>query len=61
MTLSDYCALFRICPIKAMNLLQDWGCVADECVTTDDVAPCDQKTSIGLVRLNKEDLKVSER
>lgn len=56
MTLTKYCAQQRLNPIKAMNLLQDWGVVADECVTTDDVAPSEQDISIRFVRLNRLDL-----
>jgi hypothetical protein len=46
-----------LCPVKSMNLLQDWGVVADECVTTDDVPPSDYKTAIGFVKLNASDLR----
>lgn len=57
--LAEYCKTFQLCPVKAMNILQEWGIVSDECVTVEDVAPCDEKTAIGFVRLNKDDLRVS--
>jgi len=54
---SEYCSIFGICPIKAMNLLQEWGVVADECITSDDVAPVDTDISIRFCKLNSLDLK----
>lgn len=54
--LSEYCEVFRLCPVKTMNLLQEWGVCADECVSTEDVAPSEMLTSVNFVKLNKSDL-----
>lgn len=55
--LKIYCETFHIDPLKAMNLLQDWNVVSDECVRVEDVAPCDEKTAIEFCKLNKDDIK----
>lgn len=56
-SLQLYCEVFRIDPIKAMNLLQEWGAVSDNCVTVEDVAACDQDLAIRFCKLNQLDLR----
>ena len=59
--LTEYCETFNLCPIKTMNLLQEWGVVADECITTDDVAPVNCELAIKFSRLNNQDLRPDPR
>lgn len=54
--LSEYCRTFHLCPVKCMNLLQEYGIVSDNCVAVDDVAPCDTDLAKRFLKLNSADL-----
>ena len=54
--LSEYCKTFHLDPVKAMNLLQDYGLVSDNCVTVEDVAEVDCDLASRFCKLNSADL-----
>jgi hypothetical protein len=55
--LVEYCEAFHLCPVKALNLLQEWNLVSDLCVNLGEVAPCDCTESIPFLNFNARDLK----
>lgn len=55
--LAEYCRIFQLCPVKTMNLLQEWGVVSDECITVNDVSPTETDLAIRFTRLNSADLQ----
>lgn len=60
MELKEYIKIFRLCPVRALNILQEWGVVSDNCVEISDVSPADQDVAQRFIRLNQNDLKLVE-